>query len=188
MNGIKSEVKASIRPAETRDIESVSLLYEKIHEEEEAGRLCVGWQRDVYPVRRTAEAALLRGDLFVMERDGQLLAAAIINHLQPDGYELGPWQHPASSDRVMVLHTLAVDPAFAGQGCGKKFVAFYEAFSMAHGCPFLRMDTNADNLAARALYRKLGYNEVAIVPTVFNGIAGVSLVLLEKKLPTEDYA
>ena len=50
------------------------------------------------------------------------------------------------------------------------------------------MDTNADNLAARALYRKLGYNEVAIVPTVFNGIAGVSLVLLEKKLPTEDYA
>ena len=44
------------------------------------------------------------------------------------------------------------------------------------------MDTNAKNTAARTLYQKLGYRESGIVPTVFNGIAGVDLVLLEKKL------
>ena len=44
------------------------------------------------------------------------------------------------------------------------------------------MDTNARNRAARQLYAKLGYKEIGIVPTVFNDIPGVQLVLLEKHL------
>jgi len=30
------------------------------------------------------------------------------------------------------------------------------------------------------MYKKLGYKEIGIVPTVFNGIPGVNLVLMEK--------
>ena len=44
------------------------------------------------------------------------------------------------------------------------------------------MDTNEKNQAARALYRSLGYEEIGVVPTVFNGIPDVRLVLLEKGL------
>lgn len=44
------------------------------------------------------------------------------------------------------------------------------------------MDTNERNSRARAMYVKLGYKEIGIVPTVFNGIPGVGLVLLEKAL------
>ncbi len=44
------------------------------------------------------------------------------------------------------------------------------------------MDTNAKNQAARSLYRKLGYTEIGIVPCNFNGIEGIFLVLLEKKM------
>ena len=50
------------------------------------------------------------------------------------------------------------------------------------GCRELRIDTNARNVTARTLYQKLGYKEIGIVPTVFNGIPGVNLVLLEKHL------
>ena len=35
---------------------------------------------------------------------------------------------------------------------------------------------------ARAMYKKHGYDEIGIVPTVFNGIPGINLVLLEKHL------
>ena len=44
------------------------------------------------------------------------------------------------------------------------------------------MDTNERNEKARAMYRKLGYREAGIIPTVFNGIPGVGLVLLEKRI------
>nr|WP_296093717.1 hypothetical protein [uncultured Dorea sp.] len=53
---------------------------------------------------------------------------------------------------------------------------------MEHNCPYFRMDTNERNTAARRLYKKLGYWEADIVSCVFNGIEGVQLVCLEKKL------
>jgi len=99
-----------------------------------------------------------------------------------DCYEGANWQYPAPDSEVMVLHTLVIDPHAARQGLGQDFVAFYEAYAREKGCPFLRMDTNVRNTRARALYKKLGYTEPDIVPCVFNGIPGVRLVLLEKKL------
>ena len=83
-------------------------------------------------------------------------------------------------DRVMVLHTLAVDPMCAGKGIGSGFVKFYEDYAAENNCPYLRMDTNERNTAARRLYNKLGYREADIVPCDFNGIRGVRLVCLEK--------
>ena len=46
----------------------------------------------------------------------------------------------------------------------------------------LRIDTNARNIRARHMYQKKGYAEIGIVPTDFNGIPGIRLVLLEKYL------
>ena len=59
---------------------------------------------------------------------------------------------------------------------------FYEEYAREQGCLYLRMDTNERNTVARAMYRGMGYREAGIVPCVFNGIPGVNLVCLEKKL------
>ena len=82
----------------------------------------------------------------------------------------------------MVLHTLVIAPDAARRGYGRAFVAFYEEYARNHGCRFLRMDTNVKNARARAMYKRLGYREIGVIPTVFNGIEGVNLVLLEKLL------
>ncbi len=82
----------------------------------------------------------------------------------------------------MVLHTLVVSPKENGHGYGTKFVAFYENYAREQGCRYLRMDTNEKNKATRMLYKKLGYEEIGIVPCKFNGIPGVQLVCLKKKL------
>lgn len=171
------------RKAAANDVSAVSQIYEDIHTEEESGKTWIGWIRGVYPTVKTAEAAVQRGDLFVAEEDGTILGAAIINQVQVDVYEGAAWEFPAADSEVMVLHTLVISPRAAGKGCGKAFVKFYEEYALSRNCPFLRMDTNAGNLRARTMYRKLGYREIGIVPCVFNGIEGVQLVLLEKRLP-----
>ena len=170
-----------IRPATADDIPAVAKLYDKIHAEERAGRTTTGWLAGIYPVQATAEAALARGELFVYD-DGQIRASYILNQTQVDVYAGAPWAVDAPDDRVMVLHTLVVEPACAGKGYGTAFVGFYEDYARENGCPYLRMDTNARNQAARKLYARLGYWEAGIVPCVFNGIPGVQLVCLEKKL------
>ncbi|MBR4870104.1 MAG: GNAT family N-acetyltransferase [Oscillospiraceae bacterium] len=169
-----------IRKAEKRDISAVAAIFSAIHTAEEQGRLTIGWVREIYPTEETAQAALDRDDLFVMEEEGRIVASAIINRVQVPDYAKGQWLYAARDDEVMVLHTLCIHPEAMGRGCGKAFIAFYEAYARENGCPYLRMDTNAINAAARAMYRKLGYREAGIVPCVFNGIEGVGLVLLEK--------
>ena len=171
-----------IRKALESDIPAVAATHDKLHTEEGAGRATIGWSRGVYPTEDTARLALSRGDLFVQEDGGAIVGAAIINQTQVDAYYGGPWQYAAEDNEVMVLHTLVSDPDAAGRGFGKQFVAFYEDYAIQNGCKVLRMDTNSRNLRARAMYAKLGYREAGIVPCVFNGIAGVGLVLLEKML------
>ena len=171
-----------IRKAKTEDIAAVGQIYEDIHTEEEAGRVTIGWQRGIYPTERTAEAALERGDLFVMEDNGTIVGAALINAIQVGVYSNAPWQFEAADSEVSVLHTLVISPKAGRKGYGESFVRFYEEHSKAVGRPYLRIDTNERNTRARAMYKKLGYTEIATVPCVFNGIEGVGLVLLEKKL------
>lgn len=175
-------MKATIRRAQEKDLAAVERIYDAIHTEEEAGRACIGWEREVYPTRRTAEDALVRDDLFVEEAEGRIVGTAIINRVQVDAYAEVKWLYPALDEQVMVLHTLVIDPDEKGKGYGREFVAFYEEYVSRSGCTCLRMDTNARNEGARRLYRHLGYREAGIVPCVFNGLAGVELVMLEKKL------
>ena len=73
-------------------------------------------------------------------------------------------------------------PKSSGRGYGASFIDFYEKYALEHGCLELRLDTNVKNEVARAMYKKHGYTEVGIVPTDFNGISGINLVLLEKYL------
>lgn len=170
-----------IRKGQSKDLAAAAGIYEEIHDAEAAGLTTTGWLRGVYPTADTAGSALLRGDLYVLERGGLVKGAAVINHLQPECYAGGSWSEAASPDDVLVLHTLVISHREAGKGYGSAFVSFYEEEARRRGCRWLRMDTNARNTAARSLYHRLGYREIGIVPTVFNGIEGVNLVLLEKR-------
>lgn len=182
------------RKASTEDIDAIATIYDHIHAAEEAGATTTGWMRSVYPKRETAEAALERNDIYVCEltdeeaaRSGadrcclnNIAATAIINQTQVDVYADVEWQKQAVDEEVLVLHTLVVEPDLRFGGIGREFVRFYEQCARELGCTELRIDTNARNTIARRFYAGMGYNEVGIVPTVFNGIPGVNLVMLEK--------
>ena len=99
-----------IRKAVLSDIEAVVSIYDKIHRAEEKGEVVIGWKRNIYPTRKTAEDALVRHDLFVMEEDGIIFGSGIINKEQVDVYAKAKWQYDAEPEDIMVLHTLVIDP------------------------------------------------------------------------------
>ena len=172
--------KLIFRKAIENDIESITSIYEEVHEEIESGKIWIGWIKGVYPTRDTVVAAIERDALFVMEDEEKIVGVGIINQQQVDVYREIKWKYPAPDQEVMVLHTLAISPKVSRKGYGSKFVKFYENYAKENGCNFLRMDTNERNTNARALYKKLGYDEVEMIPCTFNGIEGFHLVMLEK--------
>ena len=171
-----------IRKAVSKDIDAVVSIYDKIHTAEEKGEVFIGWKRDIYPTRKTAEDAILRQDLFVMEEEGIIFGSGIINKEQVDVYAKAKWEHDAEPEDIMVLHTLVIDPDKKRKGLGKSFVKFYEEYAKDSGCKYLRLDTNEKNVNARGMYKKMGYKEIGIVPCEFNGLKDVNLVLIEKAL------
>ena len=172
--------KIIFRKAIENDIDSITSIYEEVHEEIESGKIWIGWIKGVYPTRDTVVAAIARDDLFVIEEEEKIVGVGIINQQQVDVYRETNWKYPANDQEVMVLHTLAISPKVSRKGYGSKFVKFYENYAKENGCNFLRMDTNERNTNARALYKKLGYDEVEMIPCTFNGIEGFHLVMLEK--------
>lgn len=172
----------NFRSATIKDIDAINVIYDRIHDMEEAGKTTIGWVRGIYPIRKTAEDAVCRGDLFVCEADGKVVASGIINNKQVPEYADGTWEHNVADDEALVLHTLTVDPVFKGHGVGKSFVKFYEEYARKHGYKELRLDTNARNTIARKMYPHLGYKEISVVPCDFNGIKSIQLVLFEKYL------
>jgi GNAT superfamily N-acetyltransferase len=171
-----------IRKATLTDLDEVESMYNEIHDAEEQGLMRVGWQRKIYPTRETAQKSINEDDLFVLEDQGHIVGSAIINQKQVHCYCNARWRYPAEDDEVMVLHTLVISPSARGKGYGRAFEAYYEDYAKGRHCRTLRIDTNYNNKAARAFYKKLGYEEIDVVPTNFNGISGVNLVCLEKKL------
>jgi len=171
-----------IRLAEEKDIDAVNHIYNMIHDREEKGKTTIGWARDVYPTRKTAETAFSNGHLFVYEEKDEILACAIINHIQVPEYAMCNWSEDVADDKIMVLHTLCVNPEVKRKGIGTRFVAFYEDYAKSKNCTQLRMDTQVINTHARALYKKLGYTEIGTVFCEFNGIKNTQLVCLEKKI------
>ena len=175
--------KPIIRKATEADIPFIAAVYDDIHDREESGETTTGWLRGIYPVQETAKAAVARDDMFVLENErGEICGTGIINQIQVDVYKDAPWRYPADDSEVMVLHTLVIAGKTSHKGYGRAFLAFYENYAGEQGCPCLRLDTNARNTAARDFYKRHGYEEIGIVPTVFNGIPNVDLVLLEKRL------
>ena len=170
------------RKATIEDLDAIVSAYQHTHNAEEAGLTTIGWKREIYPTIETAEAAFERDDMYVCEIDGNVVASAIINQIQVDVYADVEWEQPAEDNEVLVLHTLDVDPKSRFDGVGKGFVKFYEDMAKEMNCKSLRMDTNATNKIARKFYNGLGFKEIGIVPTVFNGIPGINLVMLEKVL------
>lgn len=146
-----------IRKANEKDIDSIEIIYNAIHIAEENGEVRTGWEKGVYPICKTAEDALKRGELFVMEDECVVVGSGIINQSQVDVYEVANWRYKADPLEVMVFHTLAIDPTKKGKGFGKAFLKFYEEYALENNCYYLRIDTNEKNKVARKIYKSLGY-------------------------------
>ena len=50
----RGATRMNIRKATEHDIDSIAMIYEAIHDEEEKGLAVIGWIRNVYPTRKTA--------------------------------------------------------------------------------------------------------------------------------------
>jgi ribosomal protein S18 acetylase RimI-like enzyme len=100
--------------------------------------------------RRDIELA----QLWIAEIDGSIAGiAAITTDPEPEYAQAGL----NIDEPAVVVHRLAVDPAFRGVGAASALMQKAEQIAVERGINALRVDTNTRNEATQRLFPKLGY-------------------------------
>ena len=164
-----------IRPAITTDLPALLILLRQVvplmHEN---GNF--QWD-DHYPNETVFGQDIDKGQLWVADIAGQLAGvAALTEDQEPEyaqvGFDL--------SQRAIVTHRLAVDPAFRGQGVAAALLKQAEQLALERGINFLRIDTNSENQITQALFPKAGYRYAGEITLSFR--PGLRFLAYEKQL------
>ncbi len=107
-----------------------------------------------YPNQPVFQRDVEKSQLWVAEIDRSIAGvAAITADPEPEYAQAGlDIDEPA-----IVVHRLAVDPAFRGVGVAAALMQKAEQIAIERGVASLRVDTNTQNEATQRLFPKLGY-------------------------------
>jgi ribosomal protein S18 acetylase RimI-like enzyme len=168
-----------VRQGKLEDIEAVMALVRRVVPLMRAsGNL--QWDAD-YPNSGVFERDVELAQLWIAEiADGgetQIAGiAAITTDQQPEYANVG-WD---TSELAIVVHRLAVDPAFQGKGIAAALMQQAEIVARSRGITILRVDTNSQNQATKKLFPKLGY--LFAGETGFSFRPGLRFLCYEKRL------
>jgi ribosomal protein S18 acetylase RimI-like enzyme len=107
-----------------------------------------------YPNEAVFQRDIDLNQLWVAELESSIAGvAAITMDQEPDYVQVG-WD---LNEPSIVVHRLAVDPAFRGAGVARALMQKAETVAIERGIAVLRVDTNTQNEATQRLFPKLGY-------------------------------
>jgi ribosomal protein S18 acetylase RimI-like enzyme len=109
---------------------------------------------ETYPNEAVFQRDIDLEQLWVADADTSIAGiAALTTDQEPDYAQVG-WD---IDEPAIVVHRLAVDPAFRGAGVAGALMQKAEEVAVERGITVLRVDTNTQNEATQRLFPKLGY-------------------------------
>jgi ribosomal protein S18 acetylase RimI-like enzyme len=133
---------------------------------------------DTYPNETVFLRDIDLGQLWVAEVDGSIAGVAAITMDQESDYVQVGWD---IHENAIVVHRLAVDPAFRGLGAAGALMQKAEEVAVQQSITVLRVDTNTKNEATKRLFPKLGYLLAGEISLDFR--PGLRFLCYEKRLP-----
>lgn len=145
------------------DIVAVGAFYDRVVEYLDEHINYPKWNYKEYPSEGSVREMTEAGCQFMCIEDNEIIGAFVLN-VDPQGqYENATWSKQIPLGEYMVCHTLAADPDLQGKGIGKQMVAFCIEHAKKHGFKAVRLDVVPDNIPARKLYEKCGFQYVGDV-------------------------
>lgn len=148
-------LETKLRKAEIEDKNTIwAIIQQSIERRKQDGS--TQWQNG-YPNMGTVENDIAKGFGYVLTVDGEIAvyAALILNDEPAYSIIEGAW---LSNGEFVVVHRVAVDGKFAGQGMAKKLFDHIEDFTRSKGIQSIKVDTNYDNPAMLKILESKGYS------------------------------
>jgi len=111
------------------------------------------WDKD-YPSEAVFQRDIGLEQLWVADAETCVAGVAAVTMDQEPDYAQVGWD---IDEPAIVVHRLAVDPAFRGAGVARALMQKAEERAVERRITVLRVDTNTQNEATQRLFPKLGY-------------------------------
>jgi len=170
-----------IEKGAAEDIDGLVDMYGRVCDALNHGTNYPGWEKNIYPDRRTAVSGLADGGLFVARLDGTMAGSFILRHEPEPGYALADWGAELDYRDIFVVYTLCVAPEYKGRGLGRELMEFILEYSAAQGMKAVRLDVYGKNTPAITLYKKCGFQYIDTVDLGY-GEYGLNAFELYQKL------
>lgn len=168
-----------IRLAAEPEFDAVRDFYWALIDEMQASPFAPGWEKGVYPSDDFLKEALRKNWLYVMEQDGRIASAMVLNRQCNEGYAGTEWRIDAEEDEVTVIHALGVSPAFHGRGFAEEMVKEAIHTAKTQHQKAIRLDVLNGNLPALKLYEKLGFQHRRTVRMFYEDTGWTDFLLYE---------
>lgn len=112
------------------------------------------WDKN-YPQEKDFISDINHGDLYVLEKDGKVVAFVCVNKVEPTEYSGLNW---SLQKEAMVIHRMSVHSEYRRKGVGKELMIFAEDLAKTNKSCYLKTDTYSTNEKMNALFIKCGYN------------------------------
>jgi ribosomal protein S18 acetylase RimI-like enzyme len=130
-----------------------------------------------YPNETVFQRDIDLDQLWIAEVDAGIAGVAAITMDQEPDYSQAGWD---IAEPAIVVHRLAVDPAFRGLGAAGALMKKAEEIAVERAITVLRVDTNTQNEATQRLFPKLGYQLAGEISLAFR--PGLRFLCYEKRL------
>jgi ribosomal protein S18 acetylase RimI-like enzyme len=134
---------------------------------------------DSYPNEAVFQRDINLTQLWIAEVDRGIAGVAAVTMDQEADYTQVGWD---IREPAIVVHRLAVDPAFRGLGAAGALMQKAEEIAIERAITVLRVDTNTQNEATQRLFPKLGYLLAGEISLAFR--PGLRFLCYEKRLAT----
>lgn len=114
------------------------------------------WQNN-YPNSEVIAQDIAEGHSYVLENEGEIIATAALSFDGESTYEKiyeGSW---IKDEDYAVVHRIAVDNKYKGQGIAGKLFEMMEELCLKQGVASIKIDTHEDNKSMQKLLQKCDF-------------------------------
>ena len=111
-----------------------------------------------YPSKKAFENDIERSELFVLEKDNEIIGTLVITSLMDEEYIPIQWLTPNTKNAY--VHRLSVHPVHQGKGYAQNLMTFAEIYAQKNKFISIRLDTFSQNKRNQKFYETRGYQRL----------------------------